>query len=227
MSDPLIWLALIAGVLAAFNPCGVALFPGYLTMLAEAGGRTSQPALTGVGAGVAMSVGFSAVFGLLGLLLRQLDGALFQLSPILSLAVAAALLVAGLGALLGWLRPLRPAAWLGRGRGGGHLAWRLLGYGVVYALVSISCSLPVFLAISAQALAQGGNWPLVAMVLYALGMGLTMTVVAVLTLAARQLVAPLLALALPRVHQIGGAVFLLSGLYLAWYWLLGPEQLVR
>lgn len=227
MSDLLLWLALIAGVLAAFNPCGIALFPGYLTMLLASEGGASRPLLSGLGAGLALTVGFSAVFGLVGLLLRQVDGVLFHLAPIVSLAVAAAMLAAGLATLLGWLRP-RPPAWLAASAATSeHLGRRLLTYGVVYALVSISCSLPVFLAISAQALSRGGSWPLLAMGLYALGMGLAMTVVAMLTLSARQLATQLLARTLPRIGQIGGVVFALSGLYLAWYWLLGPEQLLR
>jgi len=220
-------LALIAGVVAAFNPCGVALFPGYLTMVIQAHGQPRHSVAFGLAAGFSLSLGFILVFGLFGLVLRQLDGALFHLAPALALLVAACLLAVGAASWLGWAHLSLPSWLLGGLARSGHLSWHLLVYGVVYALVSVSCSLPVFLALSAQALAQGGSWPLLAMVLYALGMGVAMTVVAILTLSARQVVELALARALPQIGRISAIIFVLSGAYLAWYWLLGPEQLLR
>lgn len=220
-------LALIAGAIAAFNPCGVALFPGYLTMLLQADGERRHKVWFGLAAGFSVSLGFIVVFGLFGMLLRGLDGVLFHLAPVVSLAVAASLLAIGVASWLGWAH-LRLPDWLLRVvPRSGRLSWRLAAYGAVYALVSVSCSLPVFLAIAAEALAQGGSWPFLAMVLYALGMGVVMTVVAILTLSARQLVEVALTRALPHVTRFSGAIFILSGAYLAWYWLLGPEQLLR
>ena len=220
-------LALVAGGVAAFNPCGVALFPGYLTMLIQDGGPGRHSAWFGLVAGFSLSLGFIVVFGLFGLILRQLDGTLLKAAPIVSLTVAACLLGIGVASWLGVARLRLPAWLIGGVPRTGHLSWRLLVYGAVYALVSVSCSLPVFLAISVQALAQGGSWPVVVMLLYAVGMGVVMTLVAILTVSARHLVELALSRALPQMGRISGAIFILSGAYLAWYWLVGPEQLLR
>jgi cytochrome c biogenesis protein CcdA len=93
-------------------------------------------------------------------------------------------------------------------------------YGVAFALSSLGCSLPLFLAVVGTALARGG---LAAgagqMVVYALGMG---TVVSVLTIA----VALLGQVAISRVRgavgllrPISALLLLVTGGYIVYYWL--------
>ncbi|MFD9950214.1 cytochrome c biogenesis CcdA family protein [Nonomuraea sp. NPDC059023] len=70
MNDLPLALAVTAGSVAAFNPCGFALLPAYLSMLLgdERGG-----ARRALGCSAAMTAGFVTVFGLFGLVVTLLS----------------------------------------------------------------------------------------------------------------------------------------------------------
>ena len=70
-------LALVAGAVAAFNPCGFALLPAYLALLvadSPGTGRGSRAAAVAraVRFSAGMTVGFVAVFGLFGAVITSL-----------------------------------------------------------------------------------------------------------------------------------------------------------
>jgi cytochrome c-type biogenesis protein len=92
--------ALVAGAVAAFNPCGFALLPAYLGLLVAdeaAGGRAAAiRRATRFAAG--MSVGFVAVFGLAGAVLAPLALSIERYLPIVTVVMGVVLV--GLG---GWL----------------------------------------------------------------------------------------------------------------------------
>lgn len=63
---------LAAGMVAAFNPCGIALLPSYISYLI--GGKTKvyslrYATLKGLGLGGAMTTGFLTIFVLAGFLI--------------------------------------------------------------------------------------------------------------------------------------------------------------
>ncbi|MCZ3385906.1 MAG: cytochrome c biogenesis protein CcdA, partial [Actinomycetia bacterium] len=64
-------VALTAGMVAAFNPCGFALLPAYLVLFLgdQAGARSTSSVLRALVVGVAVTAGFVAVFGLAGILI--------------------------------------------------------------------------------------------------------------------------------------------------------------
>ncbi|CAD7355274.1 putative disulfide interchange protein [Staphylococcus aureus] len=79
---------LTAGMVAAFNPCGIALLPSYISYLI--GGETKDHSFRyaifkGLGLGGAMTTGFLTIFVLAGLLIGGLGSALTGIFPILSL----------------------------------------------------------------------------------------------------------------------------------------------
>lgn len=70
---------LTAGMVAAFNPCGIALLPSYISYLI--GGETKDHSFRyaifkGLGLGGAMTTGFLTIFVLAGLLIGGLGSAL-------------------------------------------------------------------------------------------------------------------------------------------------------
>ena len=95
----------------------------------------------------------------------------------------------------------------------------IVGFGVAYAVCSLGCTLPVFLAVIGASLATAT--PLDAAVVFA-GYGVGMaTVLMALSIAAALLrdgLARKLKHVLPHVHRLAGALLLIAGAYLAYYW---------
>lgn len=198
-------LALLAGMLAAVNPCGVAMLPGYLGLVASGGSRLGR-ALAAAGL---MTAGFVLVFGVFGLLSLPVLSLLQQWLPVLTvviglvMAVVGGLLLAGRELTLLLPKPARgaPTARLGS----------MFGYGVAFAVASLSCTIGPFLAVAGVALRDGGPLPFLA---YALGMGLVVTVLAVAVAFSSEAG---LRRVLPHVTRVGGALVLVAGLYVGYY----------
>ena len=217
MEPSLAGLALVAGAVAAFNPCGFALLPAYLGLLSAApdAGRASATRRA-IRFATAMTVGFVAVFGLAGALLAPLVASLQRHLPVLTIVIGVVLVILG-----GWLaagRGLAVPGLAGRGRPPGAGWASQLGFGVSFALASLSCTLAPFLAVTAGALrAEGPLGVVLTFVAYALGMG---TVVLVLSLAvalARGTLVRRMRHAGAWISRGSGALLMVAGAYVAWY----------
>jgi cytochrome c-type biogenesis protein len=95
-----IGLALAAGTLAVVNPCGFALLPAYagLLVLGDESPRRGIAVGRALGFAAAMTAGFVAVFGVFGLLLASVAGAIQERLPWFT--VVFGLMLAALGAWL-------------------------------------------------------------------------------------------------------------------------------
>lgn len=217
--------ALFAGMVAAFNPCGFALLPGYLGLYLRRGAGQKTIAATvlrPVSIASVVAAAFIAVFGLVGLALGAAGTALSNLFPWIGLGVGVLLVIGG-GAILGGRRFLGVGQGLVDGLGG--LAGRggirgYFAYGVAYALASLGCALPIFLSVVGSALlVRGWIGQLLQFVLYALGLAV---VLAALTLVAAIFKAQLLRRLgnATRVFEpLSAVLLLLVGAYVVYYWL--------
>ncbi|OLF16641.1 cytochrome c biogenesis protein CcdA [Actinophytocola xanthii] len=198
--------ALGAGMLAAVNPCGFAMLPGYLALVAG-----DRPARALAASGV-MTAGFVAVFGVFGLLTAPLAAALQRWLPLVTVLVGLLLVVLGVLLLAG--RELRVLVPSPVGGAPGTRLVSMLGYGVAFAVASLSCSIGPFLAAAGVAVRAGS---LFAFGAYALGMGLVVAVLAVATALAGTALVGALQRALPYVTRAGGALLVLTGAYVGYY----------
>lgn len=217
MGDDLLF-ALGAGMVATVNPCGFAMLPGYLTMVIAADADASRTARLGraLAAGALMTIGFVAVFGIFGLLSLPLRGVLQQYLPIVTLVIGAVMVVVGVLLLTGrQLVLLLPKPT--RGAPSPRIV-SMAGYGVAFAIASLSCTIGPFLAATGIAL-RGGDigTGLATFVTYALGMGLVVAVLAVAAALASTAVASGIRRVLPYVPRIGGALLLVTGAYVGYY----------
>ena len=216
--------ALSAGMVTAFNPCGVAMLPAFLAMLLA---RQQQSGwMDGLRAGLTMMGGFVVLFGMAGLVVGTLGQALFLMAPVGSLLVAAAFLVL---AVLLWRRQTMTVS-LGRLparlqdrvlRGSG---WTFFWYGLSYGLVSLTCSFPVFLAVAVTGFHQSFITGLLRYVVYAVGMGLIVTALAVATVTARRAAERAVHTLMPVMHRLSAVVLVLGSGYMIWYWVGGPGR---
>lgn len=210
--------ALVAGAVAAFNPCGFALLPAYLGLLvsgADGAGRRGST-LRAVRFSAGMTAGFVAVFGLVGGVLAPLSLSIGRYLPIVTVGMGVVLVALG-----GWLlagRQLAVRGLAGRGRPPTGSWWSQAGYGVSFALASLSCTIAPFLAVTASSLRAGGPLGVAtAFVAYALGMGTVVLVLSLAVATARTSVVGVMRRAGAVISRCSGALMVVAGAYVAWY----------
>ncbi|BBZ76039.1 cytochrome C biogenesis protein CcdA [Mycolicibacterium anyangense] len=216
----LVGLAFAAGMVAALNPCGFAMLPAYLALVVDAddAGRLRSIGRALV-ATLAMALGFLAVFAAFGVLTVSVASTVQQYAPYLTVVVGVLLVALGL-----WLVSGRE---LGLGSGAARLGGRwaptarlgsMFGYGVGYAIASLSCTIGPFLAVTGSA-ARGGSLidGLLVYVAYAAGLALVVGVLAVAVAVANSALVDRLRRILPYVNRISGVVLVLVGLYVGYY----------
>lgn len=218
-----------AGMVAAVNPCGFVLLPAYLGLYLGLEGKAErQPAvhrrvLRALQVGGVVTLGFVLLFGVTGLLIAAASTVIAGIFPWLGFVIGVLLALTGgwligggsLYTSLGERLAGRFGARAGRGGVRGYFA-----YGLAYGATSLSCTLPIFLAVVGSAFAAR-NFPLAGaqFLLYALGMGFVITLLT-LGLAFFQQAAAEPGRRLLRFAQPVSAVFLLlAGAYIVFYWL--------
>jgi cytochrome c biogenesis protein CcdA len=94
-------------------------------------------------------------------------------------------------------------------------------FGIGYAVASLSCTLPIFLAVVGTALAANGFLAsLVQFASYALGMGIVIVAVTVGSALFRDAVSRWLRGVLPHVHRVSSLFLVGAGGYLIYYWIV-------
>lgn len=210
--------AFTLGLVAAVNPCGFPLLPAYLAgfLAPQHSAGWATRTLRALVAGSCMTAGFILTFGLAGVLVSSGMALIGGWIPWVMLAVGAALTVLGIGALAGKHVSVRlPVVRFRSGRG----ALAMGGFGVAYAIGSLSCTLPLFLAGVVGSFSRAGFLGgLLSFVAYALGMGVF---VIAASLVAAQFGAESLRAVRPLMRfmpVVASALVALVGLYLLYYW---------
>ncbi len=145
--------AFAAGMAAAVNPCGFAMLPAYLGLLVgeQAGVRTGTSARLGRALLVAAIVtgGFVVLFAAVGLLIGLGARFLVGVFPWIGLGVGLALIAVAAYRLYGGALYSAVAERLGaRLHQAGETGVRgYLLFGLSYGIASLSCTLPIFLAV--------------------------------------------------------------------------------
>ncbi len=217
--------AFAAGMVATVNPCGVLLLPSLVAYyLGQTGPAKASAANRGGRAlllGVMATLGFIAIFAVVGAVFGAGGRALGGAFPIGGLAVG--VLLAGLGA---WLALTgRELGFLGASQAMGHVRLSsdlrsMFAFGVGYAVASLACTLPVFLVVVGSALAASGLMSAaLQFVSYALGMGLVLTLVILGAAFFQGFVTRFVRRIAPVVHRLAASFLIGAGIFLVKYWL--------
>lgn len=205
--------------MAALNPCGFAMLPAYLTLVvrgAENGGLSALG--RALAATAAMAVGFVAVFGTFGLLAVSVANTAQQYMPYVTVVIGIALAALGVWQLTGREVKLPFQDPLARGGRWGPTAalGSMFGYGVSYALASLSCTVGPFLAITGIGVGSaGGGLPAVAA--YTAGLALVVGTLAMAAALAGSSLVVRLRRIVPYVNRISGALLVVVGAYVGYY----------
>ncbi|MFN0029008.1 MAG: cytochrome c biogenesis CcdA family protein [Acidimicrobiales bacterium] len=210
-------LALAAGMVGAINPCGFALLPAYIGFFVTRDTVREPPErrlLRAMASAAMVTSGFVVVFVLLGVALESVVEGIRPHLPWVTVAAGALIVLSGMAVAAGRRIPLPAPAVRALG---GRSPLAVFGYGMVYALASLSCTIGPFLAITAVALDQSFLGGVAAHMAYAAGMGSVIFVLA----AGAALARPEPTRHLRRISRyaprLGGMLMILSGGYAIWY----------
>ena len=218
-----------AGMASAVNPCGFAMLIAYLGLYlgrdqemvaALAPARNLCKALL---VSLTVTVGFVVLFGAVGTIISLGARVLVvELLPWLGLIIGIALSLAGSwmvgGGKFYTSLPAQVSAKMG---GSGKMPIKsYFIFGISYGTASLSCTLPIFLAVVGTSVAVSSlTQSLGQFVLYGLGMGI---VIVTLTLALaffKQAMVGTLRNAMPYVQPMGAWLMVFAGSYIVFYWL--------
>lgn len=213
-------LAFTAGLVATVNPCGFAMLPAYISyfMGVDGDAELSRPAALsrGLAVGGVVSLGFLAVFGLAGLLLAVGLRTLTDVLPWLALVIGVGLTVLGIAMIRGFYLNVRIPGF----RSKKERTFRsLFGFGVSYAIASLSCTLPVFLSLVPVTLSQetivGG---IVSFFVYGLGMSTVLVFLTIALSLGRTSIVKWMRSSARYINTVSGAILVVAGAFIVWYW---------
>lgn len=213
-------LSFIRGLVASINPCGFVLLPTYLMYFlgvsaADPHARKA-PISRALLVGAMVSSGFIVVFFAIGAVTQFWTTALFDNAKYATAVIGVLFVVLGIAMLFGFKLPFATPT-IETGERDRTISSMFL-YGVAYAVASLGCTLPLFIATLFQTGARAGYWAGVAnVVAYAAGMALVVISLTLALATANLGFVRWLRAKMQYVEMVSGAFVLLSGLYLLWY----------
>jgi len=208
------------GLVAAFNPCGFAMLPVYVSFFLgkDAETSTARSIMRALKVGLALTLGFVAVFGAFGILTSSLlsSGSVLEVTPYVTVVLGILLVPLGIAMLRGFEMKISSPR-LQKGGDSGELASMFM-FGVSYAIVSLGCTVGLFIAGVSNVFASGGFVEGVSVfVAYGLGMGAVIMTLTIALAMAKSSIANNMRKILPWVNRISGVLLVLSGIYLVVY----------
>lgn len=221
MIDAPLALAFTAGLVATVNPCGFAMLPAYLAWFVGVDADTVPSPAAGVGRALRVSglvsVTFIVVFAAVGVLVTAGALLVIDIVPWLAIVVGVALAAAGVAMLRGW-KPV--VAVPQRSNGVSRRDSRgVVLFGVSYAVASLSCTLPVFLAVVAGTITSVDLASGVAIfIAYGVGMSLVLVAVTIAVAMTRGTFVHRMRRSSRHVDRAAAVLLIVAGVYIAFYW---------
>ena len=222
--------AFAAGMMATVNPCGFALLPAYISLYLggsadqqNAKSSTFSRILKALLISFTVTIGFVLLFGSAGLIISAGGRFLANILPVAAFVIGIAMVILGISILTekNYLQ-LALAATLSskiKTKGSGGLTSFFL-FGIAYAIASLSCTLPIFLAVAGSSLAAGGFFSgLIQFLSYALGMGAVITILTIGTALFKGAVTRYIRKFLPYVEKASAVLIIIAGTFIIYYWL--------
>lgn len=216
-----------AGMVAAVNPCGFAMLPAYLGLYLGHNDTLQAPPRWGsirnaLIIGSTVTAGFSTLFVIVGFLVSIGLRSLASLFPWIGLGMGLLFIIVG-----AWLIanqsfytsiPERIAARLGNPQRVSVRGYFI--FGISYGLSSLSCTLPIFLAVIGNSIAGDTLvTSFIQLMIYAMGMG---SVIITLTLSmalVKRAIQARLQQALPHINRAAALLLTTAGAFITYFWL--------
>jgi len=220
--------ALAAGMASAVNPCGFAMLPAYLGMYI--GDEVGQTIVTSplehfgraILVGLTVTAGFVVLFSVVGVVIGLGADFVGDLLQWLGLLIGIGLVLAGAW-MVGGGKFYSGVAARAASHMGNPTDVSMKGYfifGISYGTASLSCTLPIFLAVLGISVAGVGVSSVLSdFLLFALGMGLVIMALTLGMAFFKTAMVSALKKALPYIQPLGSGLMVISGTYIVFYWL--------
>ena len=220
--------ALAAGMASAVNPCGFAMLPAYLGMYLgdEVGKKNEVNPVKHFGrailVGLTVTAGFVVLFSVVGAIIGFGAGFVSDLLQWLGLVIGIGLVFVGAW-MVGGGKLYTGVAARAASHMGNPAQVSMKGYfifGISYGTASLSCTLPIFLAVVGISVAGvGASSVLSDLLLFALGMGLVIMALTLGMAFFKTAMVGALRKALPYIQLLGSGLMVIAGTYIVFYWL--------
>ncbi len=218
-----------AGMVSAVNPCGFFMLPVYMTLYLGAEESDFQDhsllsrILRAIWITVVVTAGFGLLFGIVGSIVAAGGYFLMNLVPWFALIIG--IFLFGLG---GWILFGKTislpfvstlATKIGDPREISTSGFFL--FGIAFAVTSLGCTLPIFLAVVGSSVATGDVFTAgVQFIGYVLGTGFILQILIMgIALVKKGVVLNAIKKMVPYVHKISAIFLLTAGGYIIYYWL--------
>ena len=220
--------AFSAGFIALASPCGVAMLPAYVGYYIGSGEEGYEQRALALRLGQAMLVGgtaalaFLLLFGAFGVIWSAVGTFLRDVIPYVASIVGIALVLLG-GYMVAFMLinkrsiTLIPAIGVNWGTGSRGLVSIFL-FGLAYALATLSCTFPIFLAILAQGQVLGGYAAFIMFLIYGAGMGVGLIGLTLGAAVFKDVIRRVIRQAMPVVEWVSPVMLIGAGAYITYYW---------
>ena len=215
----------VSGMVAAVNPCGFVMLPGYLSLFLLNNEKkkktTASQIINSLRISTALGVGFIVVFGITGLIVSTGGIFITSLLPWVNIFLGLCLVAVGTYMIAGrqvyFGVPQKLSALIANDTDYKFKSFFL--YGISYGIASISCTLPIFMSLITNSIATGGFFAgLMQYIIYSLGMTLVVAVLTVMVGFVKNVNFLTTRTIRSIYHPIASALTILIGLYLIIYW---------
>jgi cytochrome c-type biogenesis protein len=170
-----------------------------------------------ISGGAVAALGYLAVFVAIGIMPAVLGQMALHYIPVLEVIAGVIVIVFGVVIFSGARFPIHVPSLASSTRSG---LSGLFIFGLAFGMATAACSAPIFLAIILLAMTSGGIPDVIlTFLVYALGMGVPVVVSGLLVATAREAVLRKLVRMRPLLDKISGALMIIVGVYLIYYYL--------
>ena len=217
-------LAFSAGLISFVNPCGFALLPVYITYYFKneglEKGSLARRIFAGLIFGLMVSLGFVAIFLLIGVIVSYIGRSLLKYVGWFDLSIGILLIIIGfiylfdlntkinLNNLINFGEKLKSNKLNNR-----YLSFFL--YGMGFAIASLGCTLPIFLLVVTSAIKASGFFNgVIIFLIYAAGMSFFMILFSLAVAFSKTIIEKTLKKWMPYTYKLGAVIVILAGVYL-------------
>ncbi|HEY7571479.1 MAG TPA: cytochrome c biogenesis protein CcdA [Nitrososphaeraceae archaeon] len=229
----------VAGIIAFLNPCGFIMLPAYVsnhmekTFRLQNGNMTNKQKTATFSSrklayallmGLITTTGFITIFSSVGLGISYIGIRIVKIFP--WIAFVSSLLVIGIGIakLIGKTIYFNIPTYKFFSKNKSHCNSKIeyryfFLFGIGYAIISLNCTLSLFLFVISQGITAGGIVQgFVIFLTYALGMGVMMTIISSLVSISNQKFNKIYSTKLAHnLNSITGVILIVAGIYLVYY----------
>jgi len=215
--NSLILYSFTVGAVATVNPCGFALLPAWFArgMAAHADRPAAERLMRSVLSGGAVSLGFVTIFAIAGVIFASGASWLGPALPWIGIALGLGLALVGAGWVTGIRLPGLPFVAACRSV---NTRYGAFGFGLSYGLVSISCTLPIFMSVAGLSFLLEDTPSPIGLVSFLAGAASVLTLVSVGGTVSGSGLARLMQGQTNVLRKFAGVLTLLAGLYIVLYW---------